>query len=338
MAGGAPESTRPNDATPTVVTTTAAPHSSAPPGRVFSPPAAELTLSSGEFARELIQRHTRRLGLLQAEVLADRDPEALHQLRVNLRRLRTVLLLFAPALELPQRVSKRRIAALARRTGRCRDLDVLRQRVLERWLPRLPEGEQRLLARARRQLKRDRAEAFASLREALLDSGHRKLLARLHRWQKRPDFTPLGQLPLLSWLADWQAPFTAGLFLHRGWWVNDPEAEVLHDLRKRIKRARYGLEPFERWCQPALLDWIEDLKQAQEHLGELHDLQVLQRGVVVAESLRCIVQLPVLRAELAAQREVHWLRWRALAERLCQDRDRRATQRLLLDLPGSVPT
>ena len=46
-------------------------------------PPGEPVITSGAYALELIQRQTRRLGKLQAEVLADRDPEPLHQLRVS---------------------------------------------------------------------------------------------------------------------------------------------------------------------------------------------------------------------------------------------------------------
>ena len=82
------------------------------------------------------------MGERQAEVLADDDPEALHQLPVALRRLRTALGQFGPALELPKGVTERRIAQVAERTGRCRDLDVLRLRLREQILPRLPSQEQ----------------------------------------------------------------------------------------------------------------------------------------------------------------------------------------------------
>ena len=36
----------------------------------------------------------------------------------------------------------------------------------------------------------------------------------------------------------------AGLFLHPGWFIADQEGdmELVHDLRKRLKTARYGLE------------------------------------------------------------------------------------------------
>lgn len=296
------------------------------------PGLVEPLLSSGGFAQELIQCQIRRLGKLKPEVLADRDPEPLHQLRVSLRRLRTVLVQFGAALELPDRVSEQRIAALARRTSRCRDLDVLRLRLQHQLLPRLPEQEQRRLAGAMQRLDCDRAKAFASLVEALKSARFLNLLERLNKWQKRPRLTPLGQLPLLPWLVDWQAPFTAGLFLHPGWMVEDPASETLHGLRKRIKAARYSLETLERWCEPPLQAWIEDLRQGQDHLGDLHDLQILQSNLVGKVKRSQREGLPVLQAEMEAQQLLHWRRWRDLAQRLHSDSHRSMLRLQLLAL------
>ena len=289
-------------------------------------------LSSGAYALDLIQRQVRRLGKLQGEVLADRDPEPLHQLRVSLRRLRTALTQFGPALVLPDSVTDRRIAAVARRTGLCRDLDVLQLRLQQQLLPRLPDHEQQALEGPMKRLARDRSQAFDTLKEALHSSRYLKLLARLHKWQQRPRYTPLGQLPLAAWLFDWQAPFTAALFLHSGWTVEDPTAEALHDLRKRIKAARYALEHLEDWCEPALKAWIQELRQAQELLGELHDLQILSHTLAGSGNTLKSHRLPVLRSELEGQQAEHWLRWREQAQRLQQDSHRRAIHRQLLEL------
>ena len=289
-------------------------------------------LSSGAYALDLIQRQVRRLGKLQGEVLADRDPEPLHQLRVSLRRLRTALTQFGPALVLPESVTDRRIAAVARRTGLCRDLDVLQLRLQQQLLPRLPGHEQQALEGPMKRLARDRSQAFDTLKEALHSSRYLKLLARLHKWQQRPRYTPLGQLPLAAWLYDWQAPFTAALFLHPGWTVEDPTAEALHDLRKRIKAARYALEHLEDWCEPALKAWIQELRQAQGLLGELHDLQILSHTLAGSGNTLKSHRLPVLRSELEGQQGEHWLRWRELAQRLQQDSHRRAIHRQLLEL------
>jgi CHAD domain-containing protein len=296
---------------------------------------ADGPITSGAYALDLIHRQVRRLGKLQAEVLADRDPEPLHQLRVSLRRLRTALTQFGAALELPESVTERRIAAVARRTSLCRDLDVLHARLGADLLPRLPGEEQRALEVAMKRLSRDRSQAFDTLKEALHSPRYLKLLARLNKWQQRPRFTPLGQLPLAAWLYDWQAPFTAALFLHPGWSLDDPAAEALHDLRKRIKAARYALEPLQDWCEPPLQAWIGELRQAQDHLGELHDLQVLSRTLGSGDRL-AKGTLPVLASLLAERQLEHWLRWREQAQRLLLDDQRRAVQRQLLELGQGV--
>jgi CHAD domain-containing protein len=289
-------------------------------------------LTNGAYALELIQRQTRRLGKLQPEVLADRDPEPLHQLRVSLRRLRTALVQFAPALDLPESVDAARIAAVARRTGLCRDLDVLQLRLEQQLLPRLPQSERRSMEAAMKRLGRDRAQAFDSLVEALRSSRYLKLLARLHKWQHKPRFTPLGQLPLEGWLYTWQAPFSAELFLHRGWFAQDPAAAELHGLRKQIKSARYALEPLQPWCSSALKAWIAELRQAQDQLGELHDLQVLDRILSERDLPVKLGRLPLLRAELGREQQQHWQLWQIQAQRLRCDANRLAIQRQLLEL------
>jgi len=221
---------------------------------------------------------------------------------------------------------------VARRTGLCRDLDVLRLRLEEQLLPRLPQSEQRSMEAAMKRLGRDRAQAFEALVEGLCHSRYLKLLARLHKWQHKPRFTSLGQLPLLPWLYEWHAPFTADLFLHPGWRTVDPTAEALHALRKRIKGARYALEHFEGWCEPPLKAWIAELRQAQDHLGELHDLQVLnctlneRFGHLMAE------RLPILLIEIERQQQNHWQHWQEQARRMCCDSNRHAIQLALMQL------
>jgi CHAD domain-containing protein len=293
-------------------------------------------LSCGQFAQELIHNQVRRLGKLQADVLADRDPEPLHQLRVGLRRLRTALSQFAAALELPDGVTERRVASVARRTGLCRDLDVLSLRMRDQILPALPDSERQALRKAMKRLRQDREQALQALLESLHSPRYLKLLERLHRWQQQPRFTPLGQEPLESWLTEWTAPCLAGVFLHPGWREADPEAESLHDLRKRIKKARYSLEPLEPWCGPPLLDWVRQLREAQDHLGELHDLQLLHQGVVENEQRGRVAELPVLHALLEEQRQGHWRGWRQLAENLCAAPSRQALHRHLLAMGGGA--
>ncbi len=317
-----------------LVVESAPPRRCPPPRNGMDDPTTHATPSCGAYAAELIQRQTRRLGKLQPEVLADEDPEPLHQLRVSLRRLRTALGQFGPALVLPDGISDRRIARVARRTGLCRDLDVLRQRLDHELIPALPEAERKALRPVLKQLSRDRRQAFEGLVEALRSGPYLKLLARLHRWQNEPRYTPLGELPLRPWLFEWQAQTAAGLFLHPGWFAPDPQAAVLHDLRKRIKGVRYALEHLEPFGGSTLAAWILDLKRAQDDLGDLHDLQVL--GDALDDQLEGDLDtaLPCLRLEIGRRSDELWREWQEHGASLRSDPSRRALYASLLAAPA----
>jgi len=288
-------------------------------------------LCCGPHAQALIDRHTRRLQHLWPKVLDDRDPEDLHQLRVCLRRLRTALNQFAPALVRPAGTGPRPIAAVARRTGRTRDLDVLQIRLRADLLQALPEEEQRRLRRALDPLGQARRQAFSDLREALERPAFRRQLHRLGHWLVQPSFTPLGEQPLAPWRADWRLALLADVFLLPGWWADDPGSPRLHDLRKRLKGVRYGLEHLEDDAPPALLAWVQELRQAQDHLGALQDLAVLRRTLERPPVHLRWDRLPALVALLQHEERGHWCRWQQLAARLSDAAGRSRLQHLLLE-------
>ncbi len=103
-------------------------------------PAPSRAQSTGVFAAVLLEQRVKRLVALQLDVLADRDPEPLHQMRVTCRQLRSTVEQFADALVLPEPVSPQRLARIGSDLGLSRDLDVLRQRLEHHWQPLLPEA------------------------------------------------------------------------------------------------------------------------------------------------------------------------------------------------------
>ncbi|KEF41388.1 MAG: hypothetical protein ER33_11750 [Cyanobium sp. CACIAM 14] len=265
-------------------------------------------------------------------MLADADPEDLHQLRVSLRRLRTALGQFAPALVLPAPISDGRIARVARRTGLTRDLDVIGERLRTSLLPPLPDSEKKAMRPVLQRLARDRRLAFGELVEALNGSGYLRLLSSLQRWQRRPVFTALGQTALQERLLEWKLPIVSGLFLHPGWSADDPASEDLHALRKRIKGVRYALENLEPFLDPEVVGWIGQLKRAQDELGTLHDLQVLQERLADRRGSGRTGPIPSLKAELRRQQEEHWRGWRERAAEMAGAPGRLRLHRHLLGL------
>lgn len=273
-------------------------------------------LCMGTYALGLIQVQIKRLGKLQPKVLAGDDPESLHQLRVSLRRLRTILHQFMPALSLPGSVDTDRIAAVARCTSLTRDLDVLGERLERQLLPLLPADERQDMEAAMKRLGRQRNQAFELLVDALRSPNYLKLLARLHRWQDSPRFTRLGDQAIDHWLYELHAPFTGVLFLHPGWLANDYRAEELHSLRKLIKNARYALENLEPWLDSKIQDGVAQLKNAQAILGDLHDLGVLELILTDHKMPVKLKKLPALRAEIKRQQQQCWLCWQQQVARL----------------------
>jgi CHAD domain-containing protein len=291
--------------------------------------------SSGAHAISLIQQSSRKLVHLQPAVLADRDPEPLHQMRVSMRRLRTCLRQFGPALQLPGSVTDRRIAKVARRLGMARDLDVLRDRLQNGLIPRLPEPEAQALRPVLKQLRRERSLAYEELVKVLQSGSYLELLAKLQRWLKKPRLTPLGEEPLGDWLLEWQAPLLVSLFLHPGWFVTDLEGDMdaVHDLRKQCKTARYALENLAPCTGMRCRSWARRFQRFQELLGELNDLQVLQQAIDDQLPGRLADSLPQLHTLLQVNAHLCWRQWRVEAEAL-QGREQR--HRLLQALLGEA--
>jgi hypothetical protein len=66
-----------------------------------------------------------------------------------------------------------------------------------------------------------------------------------------------------------------------GQYVDDPRyVEELHNLRIAAKRLRYTLELFRFAFPSALADMIDEVKEVQEHIGDMHDADVMIERVL----------------------------------------------------------
>ncbi|MEB3235186.1 MAG: CHAD domain-containing protein [Cyanobacteriota bacterium] len=293
-------------------------------------PVFDATVSSGEYAIQLLSVQVQQLVRWQGPVLANRDPEPLHQMRVTMRRLRVTLQQFAPALQLPHPLTGARLAKTARRLGLARDLDVLRTRLQDQLLPQLPEVELSLLKPVIKQLKRERQQAQDQVEDQLKGGSYLGWLSQMQRWLRKPDLTPLALEPLGEALLQWQLGWLAGLYQHPAWRLealrNDGERDQVHDLRKQIKLARYQLENCKPWLGPRSRRALRDFKLMQELLGELNDLEVLQRAISDQLAGSLVKDLPVLHGLLLDIQSQRWELWRQQA---LQPGPRGAAQRWL---------
>jgi len=203
---------------------------------------------------------------------------------------------------------------------------VLRERLEKDLMPELPEAERKALKPVLKQLRRERALAYEQVVSTLQSGGYLKLLSQLQGWLRHPDLTPLGELPLLGWTLEWQAPMIAGLFLHPGWFILEQEGDMerVHDLRKRLKTARYGLENLGAVTGSRCRQWVVELRDLQELLGELNDLHVLERAIDDQLPSGLAGSLPALEALLRRRAQGCWEQWRQRAEALMLPERRRS--------------
>lgn len=231
------------------------------------------------YGARIIKKHLESLEAQIEGVKTSEDIEAIHQMRVASRRMRSALAIFAPCFRKPIIKSiLKDVRGVTGALGEARDLDVHLDYL---------KGE---------------ATDFASSRFA---PGIRRLILRLS--QKRQEIQghvthameKFVKDDVVGTISDWSAPLLAntqgvyryspslyhlafdvinqrldGLESHEQI-VRDPnEVTELHAMRISAKRLRYTLEAFEDLYGDQIKPFLSAVKQIQEILGNVHDLDV----------------------------------------------------------------
>lgn len=283
-------------------------------------------------AHDAIATHFQTVIQHEAEVLADTDPEALHQMRVGMRRLRTTLQAYGIVLQLPAEAQEQPIKKLARILGEVRDLDVLIERLQKQYYSQLPQPEQKALNRVVRSLHKRRKPAFAAMKKALSGKRYRHFKSAYQDWLKQPYYSPLADYTIEQVLPDLLLPLVSQLMLHRGWligydlhpettaperlshWLNQ-DGMMLHSLRKQMKQVRYQTEFFTSFYSPAYKKQVKEFKAIQDLLGQLQDCWVLYQVLNDEISNQWPQQLPTLATLLQSDRQTLWKTWYPIRQR-----------------------
>ena len=248
----------------------------------------------------------------------DHDPESVHQVRVALRRLRSLLKLFAPVL--PDGFVERFKPLLrdnARRFDGVRDLDVFRAEVFD---PASADGPPRAAGwpKLRRRVTAAGAAARREAAVALAPSVQSPLiLAFIAATLRLTDGTPekTGDLRAFARGRLERLRKRARRRLKR---AEDLEAGRLHELRIAVKELRYAIEFFASlYPGRPTARYVDRLKRAQATLGSLHDLDVAR------DRLECWAAAdPSLRAAATHVIDFHASRCAKLRKRVLADCDR----------------
>ncbi len=292
----------------------------------------------GHYACDAIQKHFKKTLKWETAVKKDKDPEALHQMRVGMRRLRTAVTGFSPAVDLPKAASDKNIGKIARRLGDLRDLDVLKETLENLQQSHLPRKEQESLETALDALGKQREEALANVKSTLKDERYKSLKQTLKEWLEKPSYQPMASLPIQQVLPDLLLPEVSEFFLHPGWLIGtqlegaeitisrDWEAQrveqelatngdTLHSLRKQAKRLRYQMELFTDLYGESYTACLAEVKSIQEILGAMQDSVVLAEWLTDVFKSEIQSQLPALASLLAQNRYKLWQQWQPLQQR-----------------------
>ena len=215
----------------------------------------------------------------EAGIKADIDSEFLHDYRVALRRIRTVLTQLKAVFETATtKHFKDEFGWLGEVTGPLRDLDVhLLQFVTFKGL--LGDETYRDLLPLQGYLTEQRQQHYQELLQALQSTRYKRLLSDWEGFidgDAEPAPPAANAVRPIKALADeriWQV--YRKVVTQAGALTTASPAASFHELRKRCKKLRYLLEVFQYLYPPhAISRLIRHLKVLQENLGEYQDLHV----------------------------------------------------------------
>jgi CHAD domain-containing protein len=210
------------------------------------------------------------------------DSEALHDFRVAVRRLRSLLRAYRPQLEKAVRAKDRkRLRAIQQATGGGREAEV----ALE-WLTRqhgdlAPEhlaGFNRLSALLFERRRKCAEDLDGKVRATFRRTAKKleKRLAIKPSEHNLPAEHP--QATFARLLANRTEAYATDLLVNLGQVVSMDHAEQLHEARITAKRLRYLLEPVRGYTDRAQ-SVVKRSEQLQDVLGDLNDIHVLQREI-----------------------------------------------------------
>lgn len=249
-------------------------------------------MSTAQLTPELLAQPARRAARVIARALLDDvraaharlgapDAEALHDLRVALRRLRTWLRACRPVLDdTVGGKSRRAFRTLAHATNAARDAEVALA-----WLqaqaglpPAAGAGHAHLVERLTGECV-ESARAAATYLAKRLPRATERLADELDRyWREVAVDDPEPEPPMAAFMAGLLRRQRARLARALRRVGSAEDVAPAHRARIAGKQLRYVLEPLD--ADPRVAELVERLKVLQDGLGEFHDAQLLAERIL----------------------------------------------------------
>jgi inorganic triphosphatase YgiF len=234
-------------------------------------------MASGEAFRAIVHNCLRQIIANEPGVCTG-DAEALHQMRIGLRRLRAAITAFAKvSSDSKQNRIKTELKTATNKLGPARDIDVFAADVFKH-LSETGAGEKEF-AEASRDFTLKREKTYAALADFVRSKRFRKTLLDVAEWVETGRWIRASagaEQPIKKHAADVLAKFRKQI-RKKGRDLNELDARARHKLRIRAKKLRYMIEFFvgvfpghkKAKRREAALN---SLKTLQDTLGSLNDI------------------------------------------------------------------
>lgn len=233
---------------------------------------ADLARPAVRVTAEIAQRYLEQANQAHDRLRSGDDPQALHDLRVALRQLRSTIKGYPDCLLQITRKQKKKLKHTAQATNPARDTEV-QLGYLRDWLPQMQAAHEPGGQWLGQQLRQREVQTYDHSRK-LVQARFEKLYRRLNR---RLAAVPEVELPVAFGPRLAQELQTVGeAFRQRleQLAVHEDDAD-LHAARIAGKRLRYLITPLnKRLGQVAAV--LSDLMAIQDLLGEYHDMMVFE--------------------------------------------------------------
>ncbi|AXL48940.1 metal-binding protein [Paraburkholderia caffeinilytica] len=199
-------------------------------------------------------------------VREDASPEALHKLRVSLRRLRSLWWAFEPLLDKGENTRQRALYKyLATAAGKTRDWDILIELIAQ---------NERIAHEMAPKLQAARGGALATSRETLSNADVKHLLQDALTSANKELNMAHERVPLQKFVDRRVAVSERSLNkrIKRASHAKRSNYTAFHDVRKAGKKVRYLLEFFEPVLSGSHKRILKRLKQIQKRFGTLNDI------------------------------------------------------------------
>ncbi|WP_310482279.1 CHAD domain-containing protein [Chamaesiphon sp. VAR_48_metabat_403] len=313
---------------------------------LFQQERATVPVTLADYIYPAIQKQYVRILTLEADVLADEDCEAVHQIRVSLRRLRSQIQAFGSMMDIPEVMDAKSIGKIARVLGKVRDLDVLHQ-TCKHHLKNLSESEKTHLEKVDSAIGKRRRKEILKVKLMLNDSEYQFFKLGMNNWLNHPQYLPTARVEIGTILPELLLSVVSKLFLNSGWWIDleletggDPElaasqvllvhGDTLHDLRKQIKATRYLMEMFPDRYPVEYNDYLQDFKQIHQIFGNIQDNRVFDKFIRKSLGKRAPMKLPILYERLARSNHLNWDNWQPIQHKYRDPNTKQKLQALLI--------